>query len=120
MNRGRIEIIAHMLAFCAQPRLKTQIMYSTNLTYRQFGIYSTLLSSHGLLVQDSHTYVATEKGRRFVQVFNQLQSTLEDVPTTILVKNHLLTRGKRERIDGNRNLSNSNVLQPVVQKTASF
>lgn len=113
MNRGRIEIIAHMLAFCVQPRLKTQIMYSINLTYKQFGIYAALLSSHGLLVQDSQAYVATKKGRRFVQVFNQLQSTLVDAPSTILAKSHLLIRGKRD-INGNPNLNNSNALQPMV------
>ncbi len=94
MNRGRIEIIAHVLAFCAEPRLKTQIMYNANITYRQFETYATLLSSHGLLVQDSQEYIATEKGLRFVQAFNQLQSTLEDVPTATLARNSLFRRGK--------------------------
>jgi predicted transcriptional regulator len=94
MNRGRSEIIAHVLAFCEQPRLKTQIMYSANITYKQFETYATLLSSRGLLVQDSQKYVTTEKGHRFVQAFNQLQSNLEDVPTAILARGFLFRRGK--------------------------
>ena len=97
INRGRVEIMAHVLAFCAHPRLKTQIMYSTNITYRQFEIYATLLSSRGLLIQDSKKYVATEKGHRFVQAFNQLQSTVEDVPTAILAQGFSFIRGKAER-----------------------
>jgi len=96
MNRGRVEIMAHVLAFCAQPRLKTQIMYSANITYRQFETYAILLSSRGLLVRDSQKYVATEKGHRFVQAFNQLQSTLEDVPTAILARGFPFRRVKAE------------------------
>ncbi len=94
MNRGRVEIMAHVLAFCAHPRLKTQIMYSANITYRQFETYSTFLSSRGLLIQDSQWYIATEKGRRFVKAFNQLQSTLEDVPTAILAQGFPFAREK--------------------------
>jgi len=80
MNRGRIEIFAHILAFCAQPRLKTQIMYKASITFRQFDVYLALLSSHGFLVREGNRYAATEKGRRFVQAFSQLQTTLGEPP----------------------------------------
>jgi len=79
-NRGRIEIIANILAFCRQPRLKTQIMYNTNITFRQFETYFNLLSSQGLLAQKSRQYVTTMRGHRFVDAFNQLESTLEGFP----------------------------------------
>jgi predicted transcriptional regulator len=80
MNRGRIEIMAQVLAFCTQPRLKTQIMYSANITFSQFQTYSSLLSSQRLLAQDANRYATTEKGYKFVQAFNELQNILEDAP----------------------------------------
>ena len=80
MNRGRIEIMAHVLAFCAQPRLKTQIMYNANITFKQFETYSLLLSSQKLLTHNIDKYATTEKGHKFIRAFNQLQSTLGDVP----------------------------------------
>lgn len=78
-KRGRIEIIAQILAFCAQPRLKTQIMYKTNITFNQFKSYATLLSSLSLLAHQSQKYVATEKGHQFVQAFNRMQTSLGGV-----------------------------------------
>ncbi|HKZ94376.1 MAG TPA: winged helix-turn-helix domain-containing protein [Candidatus Bathyarchaeia archaeon] len=83
MNRGRIEIMAHILSFCVQARLKTQVMYNTNITFRQFETYEILLSSQGLLAREGGRFMTTEKGHRFVHAFNQLQSTLEDVPGRI-------------------------------------
>jgi len=111
MHRGRIEIIAHILTFCAQPRLKTQIMYSVRITFKQFETYTSLLSSHGLLARKSQKYVATEKGYRFVQAFGQLQSTLEGVPTGILTRGFLLKKGQNKIIVENIDQDSANASQ---------
>lgn len=98
MNRDRIEIIAHILTFCVQPRLKTQVMYNVRITFKQFETYASLLSSQGLLARKSQEYVATEKGYRFVQAFGQLQSTLEDAPAGMLTRSFLLRKAQNKII----------------------
>jgi len=110
-NRGRIEIIAHVLAFCAQPRLKTQIMYNARITFKQFQTYASLLSSQGLLARKSQKYVATEKGYRFVQAFDQLQSTLEGAPAGILARGFLLKKGQNLIIVENIDQDSANASQ---------
>lgn len=92
MNRGRIEIMAQVLAFCAQPRLKTQIMYNANITFRQFETYALLLSSNKLLTHNIGGYVTTEKGHEFIRAYNQLQSTLGEVPFNAALVGYPRTR----------------------------
>jgi predicted transcriptional regulator len=84
MNRGQIEIMAQVLAFCDQPRLKTQIMYNVNITFRQFETYALHLSSQELLTRNLDKFVTTEKGHKFIRAFNELQSTLGDIPLNAL------------------------------------
>ncbi len=84
MNRGRIEIMAQVLAFCDQPRLKTQIMYTANISFNQFATYESLLLSRRLLALEAGKYQTTLKGTRFVQAFNQLQSTLEGTTPNVI------------------------------------
>lgn len=96
INRGRIEIMAHILTFCARPRLKTQIMYNANISFRQFAAYETLLLSRGLLARDTNKYWATGKGNRFVEAFSQLQSTLENASPAIIPLEHL---SRSDRVD---------------------
>jgi len=111
MHRGRIEIIAHILTFCAQPRLKTQIIYNTRITFKQFETYASLLSSQGLLARKSQEYVATDKGYRFVQAFGQLQSTLDGVPTGILTRGFLLKKGQDKIVVENIDQDSANASQ---------
>jgi len=80
MNRGRIEIMASILTFCAQPRLKTQIMYNAGITFKQFETYHALLSSQGLLDNSLDGYVTTEKGHRFVHAFKELWASIDGFP----------------------------------------
>lgn len=84
MNRGRIEIMAQVLVFCEQPRLKTQIMYTANISFNQFATYETLLLSRRLLAREGGKYHTTQKGTRFVQAFSQLQNTLEGASSDII------------------------------------
>ncbi len=74
--------MAQVLAFCVQPRLKTQIMYNANITFRQFETYALLLSSQKLLTRNIDRYVTTEKGHKFIKAFDELQSTLGERPLT--------------------------------------
>jgi len=76
VNRGRLEIMAHILGLCMKPQVKTRIMYDVNITFNQFGTYAVLLESQGLLTHEESRYVTTAKGQQFVNAFNQLQNTL--------------------------------------------
>jgi predicted transcriptional regulator len=76
VNRGRLDIMAHILGTCIKPQLKTRIMYDVNITFSQFGTYATLLQTQGLLIQEESRYVTTTKGLQFVNAFIQLQSIL--------------------------------------------
>ena len=75
-NRGRLEIMAHILGFCMKPQVKTRIMYDVNITFGQFGTYAVLLESQGMLTREDNRYVTTTKGLQFVSAFTQLQNTL--------------------------------------------
>ena len=76
VNRGRLEIMAHILGLCTKPQLKTRVMYDVNITFNQFGSYIALLQSQGLLTRNENRYATTEKGVQFVNAFAQLQSIL--------------------------------------------
>ena len=76
VNRGRLEIMAHILGLCTKPQVKTRIMNDVNITFSQFGTYATLLESQGLLTREENRYVSTAKGLQFVSAFTQLQSIL--------------------------------------------
>lgn len=103
MNRGRLEIIAHTLAFCMQPRLKTQILYNANITFKQFETYASFLKSQGLLIKNSQKYEATEKGHRFVQSFIQLQCALESAPAGVLLSGLFFRAKQKETEDEGAN-----------------
>jgi len=75
MKRQRIEIMAQILAFCKHAKRKTRIMRKNNLNYAQLKDYLALLTSRYLLERNSDTYVITEKGHRFLEVFTQFAQT---------------------------------------------
>lgn len=76
VNRGRLEIMAHILGLCMKPQLKTRIMYDVSITFNMFGSYAALLESQGLFAQEGNRYVTTAKGLQFINAFIQLQSVL--------------------------------------------
>ncbi len=82
VNRGRLEIMAHILGLCTKPQAKTRIMYDANITFSQFGTYAALLGSQGLLAKQENKYVTTTKGQQFVNAFTQLQSILNSPDST--------------------------------------
>jgi len=95
VNRGRIEIMAHILGLCTKPQVKTRIMYHANITFRQFDAYANLLRSHDLLINEANRYIATEKGIQFINAFNQLQDTMEDKSLRLPTNSLLAMRQER-------------------------
>jgi hypothetical protein len=53
-------------------------MYQTNLSYTQLKNYLTLLTSHGLLSDNSTEFATTDKGLRFLDAFARLCEALQD------------------------------------------
>lgn len=102
--------MAHILTFCVQPRLKTQIMYKASITFSQFKSYAALLSSLDLLVQQSQEYVATEKAHQFLQAFNRLQASLGGAPVGLLTEGSLL--GMRKSRTSFEDIDQDNATMP--------
>ncbi len=77
-KRERLEIMAEILLYCNQQKGKTNIMYRTNLNYAQLQCYLKSLTSQGLLMSQANKYTTTEKGQRFLELFNQLNEILSE------------------------------------------
>ena len=77
-NRGRLEIMAEILLCCDQQKAKTKIMYKTNLNYAQLKKHLRSLTSKGLLATRTDKYFTTQKGRRFLEIFAQLNDMLKN------------------------------------------
>ena len=76
-NRSKEEIWANMIEVATSPINKTSIMYKANLSYAQLQIYLGLLKDRQLLMKtDEEQWVATEKGRQFVNTYNTIRSIL--------------------------------------------
>ena len=78
VKRDRVEIMAEILGLCSEPRTKTHVMYGTNLSWKMLQYYLSELQSLELLeVHDGSTrYVATNRGREFVEKWKGLQQLL--------------------------------------------
>jgi predicted transcriptional regulator len=81
-NRGKIEIMADVLALSTAGIKKTHIMYRANLSYEQITHYLNQLLGKGLLAQDvsdgSHMYRTTEKGREFLACYSRMTDLITD------------------------------------------
>ena len=78
VKRDRIEIMAEILDLCSEPRTKTHVMYGTNLSWKMLQHYLSELQTLELLeVHNGSTkYVATPRGREFLDKWNELQQLL--------------------------------------------
>ena len=77
-----MEIAAGILEIAKNGSRKTRIMYLGNLSFDLLQKYLDMLVNLGLLQMRSEKekiYVATEKGRRFLEDFNELQKHSEVV-----------------------------------------
>ena len=82
--RNRMEIAAGILEIAKNGSRKTRIMYLGNLSFDLLQKYLDMLVNLGLLEirhGEERVYVATEKGRAFLEDFNELQKHAEVVET---------------------------------------
>ena len=79
-NRSRIDIISEILeAANGGGVTRTKIMYKALLSYAQMKDHLMLLTEKDLLRydQDTQTFKATEKGLRFLQIYNQIDDIIK-------------------------------------------
>jgi predicted transcriptional regulator len=81
-NRGKIEIMADVLALSTTGIKKTHIMYRANLSYEQILHYLNQLLTKGLIAQDvsdgSLVYRTTEKGREFLMCYSRMTELITE------------------------------------------
>jgi len=82
-RRSRLEIMHSILSLCQQGKAgKTHIMYHSDLSWRQLQKYLETLTAMGLLEVNPHSYAGlyavTEKGKRFLEEFQNLKKLLEE------------------------------------------
>ena len=81
-NRSTIDIASDVLAAANGGANKTQIMRKALLSYNQMKAYVNFLTEKGLLVYDNqhgeaHTFRTTEKGLRFLKIYNRLEDMIK-------------------------------------------
>ena len=95
MNRDKDEIIALILQACTEPITRSKIMYNTLLNFHQVTNYVVVLVRDGLLREqpENKTFVTTYKGRRYLELYNQLKSAAPAaaVPSTTADKDEYTT-----------------------------
>jgi predicted transcriptional regulator len=81
-NRGKIEIMADVLALSTSGIKKTHIMYKANLSYEQILYYLNQLLTKGLIAQDvsdgALVYRTTEKGREFLACYSRMSDLITE------------------------------------------
>lgn len=79
--RSRVDIASQILeAANGGNATKTKIMYKALLSYNQLKEHLTSLTAKDLLRydEDTRTFKTTEKGLRFLQIYNQLDAMIKD------------------------------------------
>ena len=77
MRRSRRDIIAAMLKGASRGTLPTPLMYATKLSYTQLERYLEVLNDEGLLEKKGRLWFTTEKGQRYLTLFEALQQLEE-------------------------------------------
>jgi len=82
LHRSRIDIIACILEKATGKARKTHVMYSCNLSFRQFQVYLDLLTENGLITSQKakeseiETLKTTNEGRAFLEAYRKLKAFL--------------------------------------------
>ena len=79
--RGRLEIIADILAAAKEPSTKTSIVYDANLSFEQAQRYLEKCQDEGLLDSQQHSakkYEITEKGVEYLSAYSELKDKIEN------------------------------------------
>ena len=77
-RRSHLAIMAEILSFCRKPQGKTRVMYHSNLSWKVFQKYLSMLESKEFL-QVHHSpmkYVTTLEGLRFIEKWSQVSEFL--------------------------------------------
>src|SRR5918992_400069 len=82
-NRSTIDIASYVLEAANGGASKIEIMYKALLSYNQMKVYVNFLNEKGLLVYDNqhgeaHTFRTTEKGLRFLEIYNRLDDMIKE------------------------------------------
>jgi predicted transcriptional regulator len=82
-NRSTIDIASDVLEAANGGASKIEIMYKAFLSYNQMKVYVNFLNEKGLLVYDNqhgeaHTFRTTEKGLRFLEIYNRLDDMIKE------------------------------------------
>ncbi len=88
--RSRMDIISHILEVAnGGNATKSKILYKGFLSYAQMKEYLTVLTKTDLLSYDldTRTFKTTEKGLRFLDIYNQMDGMIK-VPTAATVEQH--------------------------------
>jgi predicted transcriptional regulator len=77
--RSRMDIVSKILQVANGGAAKTKIMYSAFLSYSQMKEYLMMLTQNDLLSYDldTRTFKTTEKGLRFLEVYNQMDDMVK-------------------------------------------
>jgi predicted transcriptional regulator len=81
--RSRTDIISDVLdAANGGGATRTKIMYKAYLSFTQMKEYLTVLTENNLLGYDlyTHTFKTTEKGLRFLEVYNRMDDMIKAPP----------------------------------------
>ena len=82
-NRSSIDIASDVLEAANGGASKIEIMYKALLSYNQMKVYVNFLNEKDLLVYDNqhgkaHTFRTTEKGLRFLEIYNRLDDMIKE------------------------------------------
>lgn len=76
-HRCRLDIFAAMLRAAEEEAVKTRIMHMAFVSSNQMQEYLDLLLEGGLIeTRNGSSYQTTEKGRRFLAVYQELEDTV--------------------------------------------
>ena len=68
-NRCNLDIAQAMLSIVSVKACKTRIMYGANLSFVQLEKYLAALLGSGLLEFDNSSYLITERGKEFLELY---------------------------------------------------
>ncbi len=78
VNRSRVDIVAAILKAAQNEALKTQVMYSARISFRQLDEYLKFLLEHDMIQQlpDQGRYKITDAGRLFIDSYDTMLGIL--------------------------------------------
>ena len=71
--RTTTAIVAEILRLASHSMSKSRIMYKAFLSHHQLNTYLHMLTERGLIASEGNMYRTTEKGFRFLELYEQLE-----------------------------------------------